>query len=55
MKTYWVGIVVNFKTARFNVFCVRDKTLVPASCRELLSLKARNKKEARNSYLFSQL
>lgn len=55
MRTYWVGIQVNWRTSRFNIFVVRDKNEVPVSCRELLALKARNKKEARNSYLFSQL
>lgn len=55
MKTYFVGIVVNYSTGRFNMFCVRDRYQIPASCRELTSVKARNKREARNSYLFSQL
>lgn len=55
MKTYYVGVAVNWGSNRLNLFAVTSKSKVPVSVKDLQSVKARNKKEARNNYLFAQL
>jgi hypothetical protein len=55
MKTYFTGITVNWQTGRLTLFCVTDKEQVPVSCKDLQSVKARSKKQARIQYLFAQL
>lgn len=55
MKTYFVGIYTNWHTGRLNLFIVSDRDQIPASCKELQSVKARNQKQAKNSYLYGQI
>lgn len=55
MRTYFIGITVNYSTGRLGLFCVNSKNQVPVAVKDLTSLKARSKKEARTQYLFAQL
>ena len=54
-RTYFAGVYTNWMTGRMNFFCVTDRDQIPASCRDLRTVKAPNKKQARHEYLFAQI
>jgi hypothetical protein len=55
LKTYFVGVATNWQTGRYNLFCVAHRDSIPASVKDLQSIKAANKKLAKQSYLFAQI
>lgn len=52
MKTYFVGLSVNWESGRLCMFTTPDRDQIPASCKDLQVITARSKKQARINYLF---
>lgn len=55
MKIYFIGIATNWQTGRLNLFVTNDRCQIPASCKELHTVKAQNQKQAKNQYLYGQI
>lgn len=54
-KPYYVGIFTNWSTNRINLLVTPDRNQIPPSVKDLQTVFASSKKEARNNYLFAQL